>query len=108
MATLGFKAVDFDNHYYEPDDCCSRHLESKYRDRAIRVVPSAEAGIGKWVMGEHELRTVPYQLSDRSASPGSKEEQFAGRARLEPEAADIIRPKDVPAFMERGARLALM
>jgi predicted TIM-barrel fold metal-dependent hydrolase len=107
MAAIEFNAVDFDNHYYEPDDCCSRHIEPKYRDRAIRVVPSAEAGIGKWVMGDQVLLTVPYQLSDRSGRPGSKEEQFAGKAQLKPE-ADVFRPKDVPACMERGARLALM
>jgi predicted TIM-barrel fold metal-dependent hydrolase len=107
MGLLAFQAVDFDNHYYETDDCCSRNIDPKYRDRAIRVVPSKEPGIGKWVMGDHTLLTVPYQLSDRSATPGSKEEQFAGKARLEPE-GEIFRPKDVAACMERTARLALM
>jgi len=26
-----------DNHLYEPDDCFTRHLESKYADRAMHV-----------------------------------------------------------------------
>jgi predicted TIM-barrel fold metal-dependent hydrolase len=106
LDSIDFPVIDFDNHYYEPDDCCSRHIEPKYRDRAIRVVPSAEPGLGKWIMGDQELRIVPYQLSDRSGAPGSKEEMFAGRAQLKP--TEVFRPKDVPACMERRARLAVM
>jgi hypothetical protein len=28
---LGYRLVDADNHYYEPDDCFSRHLERSMR-----------------------------------------------------------------------------
>ncbi len=27
-----------EHHYYEPDDCFTRYLETAYRDRAVHVV----------------------------------------------------------------------
>ena len=35
---LGFPAVDADGHYYEPHDCFTRHIDPKFRERAVHVV----------------------------------------------------------------------
>ena len=32
---LPYRVFDADNHFYEPADAYTRHLESKYRDRAF-------------------------------------------------------------------------
>ena len=32
---LDYAVIDADNHYYESPDCFSRHIEAKYRDKAI-------------------------------------------------------------------------
>ena len=37
-ASLSFPIVDLDQHYYEPDDCCTRHLDSKFADRSVHMV----------------------------------------------------------------------
>ena len=35
---LGFGLIDADNHYYEPLDACTRHLEKEFRRRGVQVV----------------------------------------------------------------------
>ena len=37
MQALDYRIVDADNHYYEADDCFTRHIESRYRARTISV-----------------------------------------------------------------------
>ena len=34
---LGYRLVDADNHYYEPHDCFTRHLDPQFADRAIQT-----------------------------------------------------------------------
>ncbi len=41
MPDLGYAIYDADNHYYEPDDCYSRHIEARYRDRTMRITTSS-------------------------------------------------------------------
>lgn len=35
---MDYRIFDADSHYYEPDDCSTRHIEDRYADRAVRVV----------------------------------------------------------------------
>ena len=37
MTTLGYAMNDADNHYYEPDDCFTRHIESRLRPRTVWI-----------------------------------------------------------------------
>src|ERR1700730_6190704 len=37
MGTLGYKAIDVDNHYYEPVDAFTRHLDKKFRRRGVQM-----------------------------------------------------------------------
>ena len=37
LMQLQYALYDADNHYYEPPDCYTRHIEPKFRDRAIHV-----------------------------------------------------------------------
>ena len=47
---LGYRLVDVDNHCYEPDDCCPRRLEARFRDRAVHVETQA-GGAREWRFG---------------------------------------------------------
>ena len=38
MANLGYKAIDVDNHYYEPLDAFTRHLDKKFKRRGVQMV----------------------------------------------------------------------
>ena len=33
MATLGYRAIDVDNHYYEPTDSFTRYLPKEFKRR---------------------------------------------------------------------------
>ena len=37
MGNLGYKAIDVDNHYYEPLDAFTRHLDKKFRRRGVQM-----------------------------------------------------------------------
>ena len=36
--TLDYKAIDVDNHYYEPIDSCTRHLPKEFKRRGVQMV----------------------------------------------------------------------
>ena len=42
MHELGYRFFASDNHYYEPDDCCTRHLSSKFEDRSVHMREEAD------------------------------------------------------------------
>src|SRR5262245_33606737 len=69
LARVGGRAIDFDNHYYEPEDCFSRHIEPKYRELAI--VPKGPEGARIWAMGDRHISIQPPGLSlDWAPAPG--------------------------------------
>ena len=94
--------IDFDNHYYEPDDCCSRHIESKFRDRAVRCVRHAD-GHGEWFFGDRPLRYHPFARDD-VLRPGDLRAVYAGL----PAGSWQITPSDDPVWRDPGARLRAM
>ena len=102
MGTLDYPAVDADNHYYEPDDCCTRHLESKYRDRLVR---SAD-GSGEWRFGEKPL-SFHRGARDRVLEPGAYRPFMSGQP-FDPSAPPKFVPSDSPAFRDRDARLKVL
>ena len=50
--SVTYGLYDADEHYYEPDDCFSRHIESGLRDRTIRVERGAD-GLGSRNVAGH-------------------------------------------------------
>ena len=43
MANLGYQAIDVDNHYYEPLDAFTRHLDKRSSAAACRWSATASA-----------------------------------------------------------------
>jgi predicted TIM-barrel fold metal-dependent hydrolase len=99
MSSIGL--VDADNHYYEPRDFCTRHIEPRFRDRAVRV--DAEDRI--WV-GDAPFTFLANWDFDRHGRPGALREIL--RARKYDEAGESLVEEIQPAFRDRQARLALM
>ncbi len=93
--------IDADNHYYEPDDCCTRFLEPAYADRAVHVVRD-EGGVGRWFFGAAPL-TFSALARDHVMAPGDGLALFEGET-----AADGVVRADYPPWRDRDARLALM
>jgi len=97
--------ADADGHYYEPDDCFSRHLSSKERDFAVRVVRSSADDVGAVMIGDDRLTVFPTHLSDATFTPGSARGAVYGDERVSRPRSDVIRSTDVPESVDREARL---
>ncbi len=61
--------LDADSHVLEPPDLWERYLERKFRDRAIRVVRSAE-GVEQLLMDNETLLPGGLPVSGASNSTG--------------------------------------
>ncbi len=102
MATLGYDIVDADNHFYEPDDCCTRHLERRYRDRSVHLRNGAD-GRRRWFFGDRPLQFHPL-ARDLVMRPGDYRVMMSGGPGGQWEQIGA----DTPAFRDRVARLAVM
>ncbi|MFN0093043.1 MAG: amidohydrolase family protein [Acidimicrobiales bacterium] len=110
---LGYRSVDADNHYYEPPDCFSRHIERDKAHLAFRLgeVDGAPCTVidGKPV---HTLIPTGFFLPGNIAQPGSLRQmmrnlkQGVSQAMLD-ETNPAVGPSQ-PSWFERGARLELM
>jgi len=102
MATVPFRINDFDHHYYEPDDCCTRHLEARYRDRSIHI--AEYEGQRAWHFGERPLNFDRRPL-DWVLEPGDLRRKLAeGDSGIEGDVNVMASDAD-PAFRCRDARL---
>ena len=43
---MEYQLIDADEHYYEPDDCFTRHIEARFRDETVRVDGAATGWAG--------------------------------------------------------------
>jgi predicted TIM-barrel fold metal-dependent hydrolase len=101
-----WRIVDADNHYYETDDCFSRHIEPPFRDRCVHIVREGE-GPGRPFVGDTPLYFLVSNPADLVGRPGSvvarKDERY------EPLPPDqLMRPLEVSELMGREGRLAWM
>jgi len=80
--TLAYRINDADNHYYEPDDCFTRHIESRFKARmdeqrveACLMLPTTGVGV------EPQLRETPAVLypSVRAFNRWLEEDWGSGR-----------------------------
>ncbi len=92
--------MDAEQHFYEPDDCFTRHLEAKYRNRALHVTTNT-VGERCWVFGERPMSKAHY-ARDTVLPPGAYGERIPGAGFP----AEI--PADQPLFSDRAQRLKLM
>ena len=74
---------DADNHYYEPRDCFTRHIEPRFRDRAIHVKPGPSGREETWI-GEKPFTFLVNRELDRAmkAITGFARRTLAKRVKL--------------------------
>ncbi len=100
-----YPIFDADNHYYEPIDCFTRHIDPKYRDRAVRYID--DGGEGRYLVGDKPY-TYGAFYTGRCPRPGSLIAYLRGLKkgvnRLQ---SDVDQPMQ-PEYQNREARLALM
>lgn len=109
MTALGYQAIDVDNHYYEPLDSFTRHLDKEFRRRGVQMVSD---GKRTWaLMGERINHFIPNVTFDPIIVPGCLDLLFRGEI---PEGVDpaslmkVERLAEHPEYQNRGARIAVM
>jgi predicted TIM-barrel fold metal-dependent hydrolase len=101
---LPYALFDADNHYYEPRDAFTRHMESKHLDRAVRV--EHDGSSDRIFVGSRPF-TFLTPLYDRVAPPGALRELL--RNMSSGSISDNVRDQAVqPEYQNRQARLAVM
>ncbi len=102
LPSVGFALFDADCHYYETRDCFTRHIETRYADRAVRVVKS-EAGHDRIYIGDERYVFLAPLFEDAPA-PGALRELMRGKKDDGKRAHYPLQP----AMYDRTARLELM
>lgn len=97
--------IDFDQHYFEPVDCCTRHLDPQFRDESVHVEPGADGQL-EWRFGHRRLsgETRPRLVT---IAPGELERSLSARDRGEQYAPRFI-DGTAPEYTDRDVRLKLM
>src|SRR4029450_13752424 len=95
-----------DGHYYEPDDCFSRHIERRHAGATVRV-ERGDDGLGRVFLGDRRT-FMSLMPGDHASAPGALEGLFAGEVADGFTHRDVVHAQDHPEFTERGARLALL
>ncbi len=105
---LDFVPVDADNHYYEPHDCCSRHLERRYLDagRVCRVIRDA-GGREQWAFGDRPLG-FHRATRDQVMPPGAYRPFMSTKKPMGTIEPPRLQSSDTPVFRDRDARLATL
>jgi predicted TIM-barrel fold metal-dependent hydrolase len=97
--------VDIDQHYYEPVDCCTRHLESRYADQAVHVELD-ENGRPEWRIGDRPL-DIERHPRHVTIAPGELERSLSARDRGERYVSNLI-DGTAPEYTDRDVRLKLL
>ncbi len=104
MEPLAYDLWDADNHYYEPRDAFTRHMEPRHRDLAIHVVKDDE-GKDRVMVGDRPFTFLPHRGFDTTVKPGMLREMLRNFGRLDE--ADL-REAIQPQYLSRDARLKVM
>jgi predicted TIM-barrel fold metal-dependent hydrolase len=101
------RPIDADNHYYEPLDAFTRHLDPMFRHRGVRVFQ--EGRRVEVVIGGRVNRFIPNPTFDPVIVPGALDLQFRGQLPegVDPSTIRTVEPIS-PAYRDREARLSVM
>ena len=109
MGNLSYKAIDVDNHYYEPVDAFTRHLDKAFRTRGVQMLTQGKRTSA--VIGGRVNNFVPNPTFDPIIVPGCLDLLFRGEI---PEGVDpaslmkVERLAEHPEYQNRDARVAVM
>jgi predicted TIM-barrel fold metal-dependent hydrolase len=104
---MDYRLVDADEHYYEPDDCFSRHIESRWKHETIRVDRSKDDGLGRIYLGDHRV-FMSVMPGDHASAPGALQGLFVGGVNDGFTHREVVTVRDCPEFIDKQARLEVM
>ncbi len=106
MFRPAYPLFDADNHYYEPRDAFTRHLEPACHDRAIHV-ETDERGRDRVMIGARPFTFLENPFFETTARPGSLREMLRNLGKEGFEAEDVREPIQ-PEYRDRESRLRKM
>jgi predicted TIM-barrel fold metal-dependent hydrolase len=107
---VDYRLVDADEHYYEPDDCFTRHIESRYKDATITVRRGGGArddGLGR-IFTRDRRTFMSVMPGDYASAPGALQGLFVGGVADGFTHREVVTSKDCPEFVRKPDRLAAM
>jgi predicted TIM-barrel fold metal-dependent hydrolase len=103
---LDFRPIDADNHYYEPLDAFTRHLDPKFARRGVQPVQSGKRV--QLVIGDRVNRFIPNPTFDPIIVPGCLDPLFRGQI---PEGVDprtLMKVEPLrPEYQDRDVRVGV-
>jgi predicted TIM-barrel fold metal-dependent hydrolase len=101
---LDYRLNDADNHYYEAEDCFTRHIEPRFRERTLHLAQEP-GGARKPMVDGREYTYLPNPFL-HFGRPGQMREMMEGATTgtLDPEKVT----ERFPEYMDAAARLALL
>jgi len=99
-----YDVIDADNHYYEPDDAFTRHIEARFADQAVNI-RRGEDGLGRVYVGDERMWWMGISPADYVVKPGAFRPWLLGEKSRSEVQQQV--PCDA-AFQDRDARLQLM
>jgi predicted TIM-barrel fold metal-dependent hydrolase len=103
------RPVDADNHYYEPLDAFTRHLDPRFKDRGVRPVQDGKRV--KVLIGGKVNGFIPNPTFDPIIVPGCLDPLFRGQIPegVDPRTLMQVEPlADHPEYQGRERRLEVM
>ena len=109
MRTINYPLVDFDAHYYEPDDCYTRHIEQKYKAVTVRPDRTGEDGLGRMLIANERLHFTSVIQNDFVGAPGMMKAFFKGETEQGGAVnLNALCPREHLEMMNKAARLKVM
>jgi predicted TIM-barrel fold metal-dependent hydrolase len=108
MSNLGYKAIDVDNHYYEPLDAFTRYLDKKFRRRGVQMV--SDGRHTQAIIGDRVNRFIPNPTFDPIIIPGCLDLLFRGQIPEGVDPASLMKVEKLqlrPEYQNRDARVAV-
>jgi predicted TIM-barrel fold metal-dependent hydrolase len=107
--SLEYRINDADQHYYEPDDCYSRHIEERFKKKTMWIDRSSPEHPGRMYIGEDRCQFFSVGAGDSIGAPGMMKTFLQGTT--EEGGSPSLNPINglaVPEFVDAKARLAKM
>jgi predicted TIM-barrel fold metal-dependent hydrolase len=100
---VDYALYDADQHYYEPQDCLTRHLDKRFK--SVVKWADVEGRITVLIHGR-QLTVVPNPTYDPVGAPGSLEVYFRAENRDARELRDIVSMQAIqPEYRDRDERV---
>jgi predicted TIM-barrel fold metal-dependent hydrolase len=107
LGDAAVRPIDADNHYYEPLDAFTRHLDKKFKTRGVRAVQDGKRV--ELLMGGTVNRFVPNPTFDPIIVPGCLDPLFRGQIPegVDPRTLMQVEPLRTE-YQDRDARVAVL